>query len=367
MTASGDAVVVPDARRRRIRPGRPGRPGPGPRHAGARRAGGAQRGRPGRQRRGHRRGRRGWSRTSSPGRRRSGARSPACRTSGRPRQGYSCPTRSSSGTTRCVAALDATDGLDLSWLRLSVGSVAASKMSTALAEHDRLVGQATERGRLAKYADALKLIDQAEAQLTTARGIRNQLVNTVDVTVLDEWIARNADVRRRAAQAVRRDLQGRQEGDAGDPGRGQGRGRRASPAPTGHPRPGGHHVRDRTGRDERRGHRHRGGARQAGRRDRQPRARRRRPSRTRRRRPTSTPRRRLDRTRPRPPDPLPRWLHWQAKPQPAERCPRGPGGRALRRTDTRATPCRHRSALGRPERRPRRAHRRRARLRRTAR
>jgi hypothetical protein len=92
-----------------------------------------------------------------------------------------------------VAALDATDGLDLSWLRLSVGSVAASKMSAALAEHDRLVGQAIDRGRLAKYADALKLIDQAEAELTTARGIRNQLVNTVDVTVLDEWIARNAD------------------------------------------------------------------------------------------------------------------------------------------------------------------------------
>jgi hypothetical protein len=61
------------------------------------------------------------------------------------------------------------------------------------AEHDRLVGQAIDRGRLAKYADAIKLIDQAEAELTTARGIRNQLVNTVDVTVLDEWIARNAD------------------------------------------------------------------------------------------------------------------------------------------------------------------------------
>jgi hypothetical protein len=66
-------------------------------------------------------------------------------------------------------------------------------MSTALAEHDRLVGQAIDRGRLAKYADALKLIDAAEAELDTARGIRNQLVNTVDVTVLDEWIARNAD------------------------------------------------------------------------------------------------------------------------------------------------------------------------------
>jgi hypothetical protein len=92
-----------------------------------------------------------------------------------------------------VAALDATDGLDASWARLSIGSVAATKMSTLLAEHDRLVGQAAERGRLAKYAEAMKLIDEAEAQLVAARAIRDKLVNTVDVSVLDEWIKRNAD------------------------------------------------------------------------------------------------------------------------------------------------------------------------------
>jgi hypothetical protein len=91
-----------------------------------------------------------------------------------------------------VAALDATDGLDASWARLSVGAVAATKMSTLLAEHDRLVGQAAERGRNAKYAEAIKLIDQADGQLATARTVRNQLANTVEVSVLDEWIARNA-------------------------------------------------------------------------------------------------------------------------------------------------------------------------------
>ena len=92
-----------------------------------------------------------------------------------------------------VAALDATDGLDTSWARLSVGAVAATKMSGALAEHDRLVGQAVERGRLAKYGEAIKLIGEAEAPLAVARTIRDQLVNTVDVSVLDEWIKRNAD------------------------------------------------------------------------------------------------------------------------------------------------------------------------------
>ena len=65
-------------------------------------------------------------------------------------------------------------------------------MSALLAEHDRLDGQAVDRGRNAKYADAIKLIDQASAQLGEARKVRNELANTVDVSVLDEWIARNA-------------------------------------------------------------------------------------------------------------------------------------------------------------------------------
>jgi len=92
-----------------------------------------------------------------------------------------------------VAALDATDGLDFSWARLSIGSVAATKMSVALAEHDRLVGAAADSGVHAKYAAALKLLDGADAQLALAHGIRDQLVATVDVSVLDEWLARNGE------------------------------------------------------------------------------------------------------------------------------------------------------------------------------
>jgi len=91
-----------------------------------------------------------------------------------------------------VAALDATDGLDTSWARLSIGSVAATEMSKLLAEHDRLIGEAAAQGRSAKYAQAIKLIDQAEQQLTAARAIRDKLAATVEVSVLDEWISRNA-------------------------------------------------------------------------------------------------------------------------------------------------------------------------------
>jgi hypothetical protein len=92
-----------------------------------------------------------------------------------------------------VAALDATDGLDFSWARLSIGAVAATKMSVTLAAHDRLVAQAADRGVHAKYAAALKLLDQATAQLALAHGVRDQLVSTVDVSVLDDWLKRNAD------------------------------------------------------------------------------------------------------------------------------------------------------------------------------
>ena len=94
---------------------------------------------------------------------------------------------------RLVAALDATQGLDFAWARLTIGAVAATKMSGLLAAHDSLVGQAADQGVHAKYPDALKLLDQATAQLDAARVIRDQLVQTVDVTVLDEWISRNAD------------------------------------------------------------------------------------------------------------------------------------------------------------------------------
>jgi hypothetical protein len=92
-----------------------------------------------------------------------------------------------------LAALDATDGLDVAWARLTVGAVAATRMSELLAKHDGLVVQAAEQGRLAKYAEAIKLLDEASAEIKAARELRNQLVRTVDVSVLDEWLTRNGD------------------------------------------------------------------------------------------------------------------------------------------------------------------------------
>lgn len=91
-----------------------------------------------------------------------------------------------------VAAIDATEGLDDAWERLTLGSISATRMSGLLARHDELVVQAAQRGRAARYADALTLLDQADATIVQARRLRDQLANTVDVTVLDQWLDRNA-------------------------------------------------------------------------------------------------------------------------------------------------------------------------------
>jgi hypothetical protein len=90
------------------------------------------------------------------------------------------------------AALDATDGLRDAWFRLTTGSVAAVQLSSLLALHDEQVLAAAELGRAARYEEAIDGLDEADATILAARSLRTQLSNTVDVTVLDEWLDRNA-------------------------------------------------------------------------------------------------------------------------------------------------------------------------------
>jgi hypothetical protein len=90
-----------------------------------------------------------------------------------------------------VDALDSASGLDVDWARLSIGALAATRMSGYLGEHDRLMGEAAKKGRVAKYDQAIELIGEAGKQLDAAVAEREELKKTVDVTVLDEWIARN--------------------------------------------------------------------------------------------------------------------------------------------------------------------------------
>ena len=92
---------------------------------------------------------------------------------------------------RLRSGLDAVMDLDDSWASLTQGAVTATKVSTSLAEHDRLVGLAAERGRAARYKDAVAVLAKASDQLAISKALRTRLAATVDVSVLDQWLERN--------------------------------------------------------------------------------------------------------------------------------------------------------------------------------
>ena len=92
-----------------------------------------------------------------------------------------------------VEALAETRDLDLEWARLATGSAAAARMSTLLASHDETALNAAAQGRRAKYAEALTILDDADAIIADARKLRDRLAATVDVETLDQWLDRSAD------------------------------------------------------------------------------------------------------------------------------------------------------------------------------
>jgi len=91
-----------------------------------------------------------------------------------------------------VAALPAVDALDDDWARLAAGSVPAIELTEHLAAHDRIAGQAVQQGAAGKYAAAIRTLAGAQAELASARKVRDQLVTRIDTSTLDTWIDRNA-------------------------------------------------------------------------------------------------------------------------------------------------------------------------------
>ncbi len=108
---------------------------------------------------------------------------------------------------RLRAAATAVDGLDQAWARLTSGSLAASRLSQLLAAHDEAVLAAAEQGRDARYDDATTTLDDADAAIADARALRDVLANTVDVSVLDQWLDRN-EAYDRALRGLYRALDG---------------------------------------------------------------------------------------------------------------------------------------------------------------
>jgi hypothetical protein len=91
-----------------------------------------------------------------------------------------------------IAALPAVDTLGDEWTRLAAGSVPAAELTTYLAAHDRIAGQAVQLGAAGRYADAIRTLARATAELAAARTVRDQLATRIDTSTLDTWIDRNA-------------------------------------------------------------------------------------------------------------------------------------------------------------------------------
>lgn len=77
------------------------------------------------------------------------------------------------------------------WSRVARGALPASEIARHLADHDLATFAATQDGTAGRYADALKGLGKARAELTAALEIRDQLVESVDTTTLDIWVDRN--------------------------------------------------------------------------------------------------------------------------------------------------------------------------------
>lgn len=93
--------------------------------------------------------------------------------------------------TTIVGALDETAGLALAWERLSVGALAATRLTTVLADHDASTATAAKLGHAGKYAAALAQLDTSDEAIATGHELRDRLANSVDVTILDQWLLRN--------------------------------------------------------------------------------------------------------------------------------------------------------------------------------
>ncbi len=91
-----------------------------------------------------------------------------------------------------TVALSITADLQTSWVQLTTGSAVATALTKDLADHDTYAGQAVKLGSTAQYAKARAALVKAQAALASASTRRDALANTVDVSILTEWIDRNS-------------------------------------------------------------------------------------------------------------------------------------------------------------------------------
>ena len=91
-----------------------------------------------------------------------------------------------------VAALPAVDALDDDWARLAAGSVPAIELTRHLAAHDQIAGDAVRQGAAGRFTEAIRTLAKAQAELASARTVRDELATRIETSTLDDWIDRNA-------------------------------------------------------------------------------------------------------------------------------------------------------------------------------
>jgi hypothetical protein len=91
-----------------------------------------------------------------------------------------------------VSSIELTSRLPTDWARLTSGSAAAIRLLTLLDDHDRHTASGARSGRAGQYAEALESLERSKATISEARELRDVIANASDVSVLDEWLTRNA-------------------------------------------------------------------------------------------------------------------------------------------------------------------------------
>lgn len=90
------------------------------------------------------------------------------------------------------AALDAVGPVEGRWTELMLQAGPAGELADLLERHDTEAFEGASHGVKAEYADALESVGRAKRTLQEVRIIREELVDELDVTTLDQWIERNA-------------------------------------------------------------------------------------------------------------------------------------------------------------------------------
>ena len=97
-----------------------------------------------------------------------------------------------------------TDGLETDWAGFAGRALSAATLTNLLSRHDKQTADAAAQGSAAHYRQALDLLDESDAMIEQARGLRDDLAGSTDVSTLTTWIDRNAAYDAARPPAVRR-------------------------------------------------------------------------------------------------------------------------------------------------------------------